>query len=113
MPPMISQQIVSEERINQNGITLSEEHLFTNINDRINNIKSEILDKTFVISLHFDNKNEETNETTVETKVPEENIETIENSEFHKEIPNDGNFNDTSTIETGIILLIKWHLLFF
>ena len=66
-----------------------------------------------MISLHFDNKNEETNETTVETKVPEENIETIENSEFNKEIPNDGNFNDTSTIETGIILLIKWHLLFF
>ena len=60
-----------------------------------------------MISLHFDNKNEETNETTVETKVPEENIETIENSEFHKET------SDTSTIETGIILLIKWHLLFF
>ena len=60
-----------------------------------------------MISLHFDNKNEETNETTVETKVPEENIETIENSEFHKET------SDTGTIETGIILLIKWHLLLF
>ena len=102
MPPKISQQIVSEERINQNGITLSKEHLFTNINDRINNIKSEILDKTYVISLHFDYKNEETNE----TSVPDENNETIENSEFHKEIPNDDNFNDTRTIETGICNLI-------
>ena len=103
---MISQQIVSEERINQNGITLSKEHLFTNINDRINNIKSEILDKTYVISLHFEDKNEETNETSVETKVPYENIETIENSVFHQEIPNDENFNDTKAIERGIILLI-------
>ena len=102
MPPMISQQIVNEERINQNGITLSKEHLFTNINDRINNIKSEILDKTYVICLHFEDKNEETNE----TSVPDENNKTIENSEFHKEIPNVDNFNETKAIERGIILLI-------
>ena len=102
MPPMISQQIVSEERINHNGITLSKEHLFTNINERINNIKSEILDKTYVISLYFDDKNEETNETTLETTVPDENIETIENSEFYQEIPNDDNFNETKAVERGI-----------
>jgi hypothetical protein len=66
-----------------------------------------------VISLHFDDKNEETNETTLETTVPDENNETIENSEFYQEIPNDDNFNETKAIETGIILLIKWHLLFF
>jgi hypothetical protein len=102
MPPMFSQQIVSEERIIQNGINLSKEHLFKNINERINNIKSEILDKTYAISLHFDDKNEETNETTLETKVPEENIETIENSVFHQ----DDYFNETKSIERGIILLI-------
>ena len=81
MPPVISQETVREERINQNGINLSKEPLFKNINERIDNIKSEILDKTYVISLHFDDRNEETNETTVENC--EENIETIENSAFH------------------------------
>ena len=81
MPPVISQETVREERINQNGINLSKEHLYKNINERIDNIKSEILDKTYVISLHFDDRNEETNETTVENC--EENIETIENSAFH------------------------------
>ena len=59
-----------------------------------------------MISLHFDDKDEETNETTHETTVPEEDIETIENSEFYQEIPNDDNFNETKTIERGIILLI-------
>ena len=59
-----------------------------------------------MISLHFDDKDEETNETTHETTVPEEDIETIENSEFYQEIPNDDNFNETKAIETGIILLI-------
>ena len=104
MPPVISQETVREERINQNGINLSKEHLYKNINERIDNIKSEILDKTYVISLHFDDRNEETNETTVENC--EENIETIENSAFHQEIPNVDNFNETKAIETGIILLI-------
>ena len=60
-----------------------------------------------MISLHFDDKDEETNETTHETTVPEEDIETIENSEFYQETPNDDNFNETKAIETGIILLIK------
>ena len=102
MPPMISQETVRDERINQNGINLSKEPLFKNINERIDNIKSEILDKTYVISLHFDNKNEETND----TSVPDENNKTIENSEFHQEIPNVDNFNETKAIERGIILLI-------
>ena len=60
-----------------------------------------------MISLHFDDKDEETNETTHETTVPEEDIETIENSEFYQEIPNDDKFNETKAVETGIILLIK------
>ena len=106
MPPVISQETVREERINQNGINLSKEHLYKNINERIDNIKSEILDKTYVISLHFENKNEETKETMPETTVPDKNNETIEYSEFHKEIPNDDNFNETEAIERGIILLI-------
>ena len=56
-----------------------------------------------MISLHFDDKDEETNETTHETTVPKEDIETIENSEFYQEIPNDDKFNETKAIETGII----------